>query len=141
MKNFEIFQDKIGTWDDEHQAYFLIDKLDDQVFYSRRPNARFRNGRNRSTYHNRKNREERRSISEANSLIYRNYSIIKQLYKETGGVFPVPLTKLYERGFSDEAQYKVVAIGETGRNIFYYHHYGIERLADGKGVALYYKSK
>lgn len=51
MKNFDQYRDKIGTWDEEHQKDFQVDEYDDQIFFSQRPLARFRNSKNRSAWH------------------------------------------------------------------------------------------
>ncbi len=140
MKNFEKFQEKIGSWDEEHKMFFFVDEYDDVTFYSKRPKARFRNNLNRSAYHNGKNREERQKLSGLFNLIRRNYNILKKLYPESNGVAPIPVTRLTALGFSFAAPTNRVMIKNSTRIIYYTLEFGLEQVENNQKAIIHNKN-
>jgi len=139
MKNFDRYYDKIGTWDEEHQKYFQVDEYNDQIFYSQRPVARFQNSKNKSTWHNHKNREERCRQSAENTLIRKNWMILKKLYPSSLGYIPIPMIRLTELGYSNLAPSKVEIAQGTGNYILTYYDYSMESIEKDQQVIIYYK--
>ncbi|MFA5815058.1 MAG: hypothetical protein WC865_05510 [Bacteroidales bacterium] len=139
MKNFDLYQDKIGTWDKEHGGYFNVDQQDDQIFYSRRPATRFRNSNNRSAWHNEQHREERCGQSAENTLIRKNRMILKKLFIASMGFISIPMIRLTELGFSDKAPSKTELVKGTGHYIFYYYDYGMEPIENGQKAIIHSK--
>jgi hypothetical protein len=140
MNNFENLQEKIGTWDEEHKMFFHVDEYDDEIFYSSRSKARFRNAQNRSAYHNSKNRDERQRLSALYTLIRRNYKILKKLYPESYGVAPIPMTRLTALGYSLVAPTHRVMIKDSTRIIYFTLEFGLEQLENNQKAIIYFKN-
>jgi hypothetical protein len=131
MKNLERYKNMIGTWDESRHGYFQVDHCDDEIFYSKRPEARFRNSRNRSAWHNNKNRVIRQKESKISQDILKNQSILAKLYPESFGVNSIASSRLDTLGFSNEAHYRLDKNENTNGRIFCYGSYGVEKTETG----------
>jgi hypothetical protein len=141
MKNFGLYHEKIGTWDDEKKMYFQVDEYDDMIFYSKRPKARFRNTKNRSAYHNELHREERCMQSAENSLIRKNWTILKKMYPSSLGYVPIPMSQLTELGFSLHAQSKIEIERSTGLYLYSFYDYSMKPIENNQQVIIYQNKK